>query len=358
MAAAAFGGLVVGVAALVIAVALLSGFQAHVRGRLVAETPHVLVEPAGRAAFAAEEGVRARLAAIPDVRSVAPVARGRIWLSHGGRSATGSAVGREDAPGLTLDSAQAGPIGAYPGDVVTVVSSRTRLSPLGPVPLVVTRRLERVAAPGSGRRMPDAVLPLADARRLFGLADGEATAYEIRVADPARVDAVASAIRAALGAGVLTKTWEEANRSLVLALRLERTVLFATVFLIVVVAGLNLAATSAVLAATRVRDAAVLQVLGAARRTVGRVFLTAGAAVGAAGTVAGLSLGVALAILADRLHLVPLPGDVFALSSVPFRVEPRDLATIGALSLLWSVASAAVPARAAARVDVLEALRG
>lgn len=358
MAAAAFAGLVLGVGALVVALALLSGFQHHIRGRLSEESPHLTVFPRGRASFVAAEGVGARLAALPGAVSVRPVVRGRAWVGVRGRSLPLEVVGREDVRGLRLDSVAARSLEAWAGDEVTVVSSRTRLSPLGPVPVVFATTIAGVEAPPAGRRVPEAVLPLDEARRLFGLGPGDASGWEIRLAEPSAAATAESWVKFALGEGARTVTWEQANRSLVLALRLERVVLFAAVFLIVVVAGLNLAATAAVLAATRSRDAAILAVMGASPGQVAAVFLAAGALVGATGTVAGVGLGWIASILLDRSGAIPLPARLYTMDHVPFRLETADLLVVAILSILWSVVASAGPARTAARADVAEALRG
>ena len=358
VALAAFLGLTLGVAALVVSLALLAGFQAHIRGRLLAVTPHLTVTPKGRDSFEAKEALEARVRAVPGVAAVLPVARGRVWISVAGKTAPAEAVGREGPKGLILDLNQARPLGALAGDAATLVSSRTRLSPLGPVPIVLSTTIEELASPTTARRAPEAVLPLADARRLFALGDGGATGYEVFLSDPSSAAARAPEVAAALSGDVTVTTWEEANRSLVLALRLERIVLFVTVFLIVVVAGLNLAATSAVLAATRAEDAAILSVLGASPRTVARVFLAAGAGVGVAGTAAGALLGTAAALVLERTGAIPLPAHLYSLTHVPFRVDPAELVAVVALSVLWSLLAASLPARTAARRSVAEALRG
>lgn len=358
MALAAFLGLTLGVAALVISIALLAGFQRHVRGKLVSETPHLLVQPAGRPDFRASEGVEPRLRALPGVSSVSPIVRGRVWVTVRGQAMPSEAVGRAGVDGLMLDLSQARTLAAFPGDTLTLISSRSRLSPLGPVPIVTSEKLTDLAPPSSGRRSAELTMPLAEARRLFAMGEDAANGYEVSLADPFAASAAADEVRRALGAGVVATTWEEANRAVVLALKLERLVLFATVFLIVIVAGLNLAATSAVLAATRSQDAAVLSVLGASPRTVSAVFRAAGAGVGVAGTLAGLALGIALAVILDRTGAVPLPAQLYALNHVPFRVEPLDVAAVALLSMLWSLVTASLPARAAARLPVAEVLRG
>jgi lipoprotein-releasing system permease protein len=357
VALAAFLGLTLGVAALVVSLALLAGFQTHIRSRLLAETPHLTVTPAGRDAFSPADRVAEKLGTLPGVVSVSPVARGRVWISVAGRTAPAEAIGRAKAKGLVLDLTQARPLGAIAGDEVTLVSSRTRLSPLGPVPIAVSMTIESVGPPATGRRAPEAVLPLEAARRLFALPVGGATGYEVFLADPRHAGRAAREVVSALGPEVRATTWEEANRSLVLALKLERIVLFATVFLIVVVAGLNLAATSAVLAATRAGDAAILAVLGAPPRTISAVFLAAGAGVGLLGTAAGAALGTAAAWILEATRAIPLPAHLYSLEHVPFRVDPLELLAVVALSILWSVAAAALPARTAARRPVAEVLR-
>jgi lipoprotein-releasing system permease protein len=358
VALAAFLGLLLGVAALVVSIALLSGFQTNIRRRLLAETPHLLVTPAGRGEFHDADRIAGKLAAIPGVASVSPVAKGRVWVSLGSQAIPAMVVGREREKGLVLDATQARPIGLVAGETVTLVSSRSRLSPLGPVPIVATMRITGVAPSTTGRKAAEASMPLEDARRLFALGPDGSTGYELRLTDPEHPARAAAAVLAALGPTVAVATWEEQNRALVLALRLERFVLFAAVFLIVIVAGLNLAATSAVLAATRAGDAAVLSVLGASPRAVGRVFLAAGAGVGAAGTLGGLVLGVAAAVFLERAGLVPLPAQLYGMGHAPFRVEPLDVLAVGVLSILWSLLAASIPARTAARLSPVEALRG
>lgn len=358
VALAAFLGLTLGVGALVVSLALLSGFQTNIRRRLIAETPHLLVTPAGRGEFHDSDRLAGKLAAVPGVVSVSPVAKGRVWVSLDGQAIPVVVVGREKEKGLVLDATQARPIGLVAGETVTVVSSRSRLSPLGPVPIVATMRIAGVVPSATGRKAAEASMPLDEARRLFAFGPDGSTGYELRLRNPENAAKAATAVVAALGPTVAVSTWEEQNRSLMLALRIERIALFAAIFLIPIVAGLNLAATSAVLAATRAGDAAVLSVLGASPRAVGRVFLAAGACVGAAATVVGLALGALAAVLIDRAGLIPLPVQLYGMVHAPLRVEPLDVLAVGVLSLLWSLLAASIPARTAARLSPVEALRG
>jgi lipoprotein-releasing system permease protein len=356
VAAAAFAGLVLGVGALIVALALLSGFQNHIKDRLISETPHVTVRPKARAEFLPSDGLLPVLEKLAGVEKVSPFVRGRVWVTQSSRSAPADAVGRENLKGITTDPGLANSLGLLPGVELTLVSSRTRLSPLGPVPIVISQTLTRVVPPVTSRRKPELELPIEDARRLMALPDEAASGYEVRLKEPADPSEIADAI-ANRFPDVLVTTWEDSNRPLVAALKLERIVLFTTISLIVIVAGLNLAAITAVLAATRAGDAAVLAVLGASPMMVGRVFLAAGVLLGTAGTAVGAMLGSSVAFLLDRYQLLPLPSRLYSIDHVPFRLDGLDLTAVVVLAFVWSVLVSYVPARAVARMNTVEVLR-
>ncbi len=357
MATAAFLGLTLGVAALVISLSLLAGFQQHIRARLMEETPHLVLWPKGRGEFLQNERILESLWGLEGLRQAAPFVRGRVWATQSGRSAPADLVGREGASGLRVDAPIASNLGLLPGLELTVVSSRTRLSPIGPVPIVLSLPVDQVVPPATGRKKPEIEVPISDARRLMALPDTAASGYEIRLKDPELAPDVAEKIRRLHGQTISVVTWKDANRALVAALKLERIVLFTTVFLIVVVAGLNLAAITAVLAATRAGDAAILSVLGASPSQIALVFLLAGGLIGAAGTLTGVLTGSFLSILLDRFELIPLPARLYSIAHVPFRLEVLEIFAVTVLSMGWSVLAAFWPARAASRVPVSETLR-
>lgn len=339
------------------ALALLAGFQGHIRERLIAETPHLTVRPEGRGEFLPADGLEEKIAQLPGVLRVTPFVRGRVWVTQSSRSTPADAIGREGLSGIVMDPPLAGALALLPGVEVTLVSSRTRLSPLGPVPIVLSLPLSGIVPPVTSRRKPELELPIAEARRLMALPLDAASGYEIRMKDPRDPSRMAEEIRLCAGRGVSVSTWEDSNRPLVAALKLEKIVLFTTISLIVIVAGLNLAAITAVLAATRAGDAAVLAVLGAPPSTVGRVFLAAGVLLGLAGTAGGAVFGTTLAHVLDRFRLIPLPTRLYSIDHVPFRLEPADLAAVVVLSCVWSVLVALGPSRAVARMNTVEVLR-
>jgi lipoprotein-releasing system permease protein len=160
-----------------------------------------------------------------------------------------------------------------------------------------------------------------------------------------------------LGPEYRVETWRELNAPLSFALRLEKAVIFATIALVIVVAALTIVSNIALTVVEKKRDLGVLTSLGATPASLSRIYLTLGAAIGAIGTILGIAIGVSASILLDRYELVSLPADVYLVTHVPFAVHPREVALVAAFAFLTAVLAALLPARAAARLAVGEAIR-
>lgn len=358
-------GLAVGVAALVISLSLLSGFQDRIRAQMIAKTPHLTVRPDRGLALPEPDRVRRVLAGEPGVVTVEPLIEGRGWLSDAAGHAAApvryrNAVGPLPAvsggfPPARIAGAVAARTGTGAGDLVRLTSSRTRLSPIGPLPVSVVFRVAAVERRGALEKTPPVEVPEPLARLLSGMRRG-ARAYEARLADPARAEAVARSLAARLPSGCRVETWRQANAPLSFALRLEKLVIFATVALIIVVAALNIVSNVALLVVEKKRDLGVYNAMGAAPRSLGRIYLLLGAAIGGIGTAGGVAVGVLASLSLDRLHAVPLPSDVYLLTHVPFTVHPRDVALVALFAFGTALAASVLPARAAARVGPGEAV--
>ncbi len=358
-------GLAIGVAALVISLALLSGFQDRIHLQMAERTPHLRVSAAKGAILPDVEAVQAALAALPGVAEVRPEIEGRGWLSdEEGRTATPVRFrnGRLDQPqtGDTPPALLVGPVagrtGAREGSLVRLTSSRTRLSPIGPIPIAIVFRVEGVRRSSALDRSADVEVPEAAARSLAGLPSG-APAYTARLHAADRAEEAARAAAQALGPRYRVQTWRELNASLGFALRLEKLVIFVTVALVILVAALNIVSNIALLVVEKKRDLGVFATLGAAPGSLARVYLTLGLFIGTLGTGLGLASGAGISWLLDRYKLVPLPADVYMLSSVPFTIHPGELAVIAVFALATALAAAVLPARAAARLAPGEAIR-
>jgi len=361
-------GLAVGVAALIISLSLLSGFQDRIRAQMAERSPHLRVSPT-RGPILAEPGrVREALVSLRGVIAVEPAIEGRGWASGSAVESTLPIRYRNAPPGELSSAGEGGPPPARvsaavatrtrtaPGDLLRVTSSRTRLSPLGPLPVTIMFRIADIRHAAALEKTPDIEVPEDAARLLSGILSG-ARAYEARLADPARAEPVSRAVSLLLGRSYRVQTWRELNAPLSFALRLEKGVIFATVALVIVVAALNIVSNIALTVVEKKRDLGVLTSLGATPGSLARIYLTLGAVIGGLGTALGVAVGVSASLLLDRYEIVTLPADVYLLTHVPFAVHPREVALVAAFAMATAVAAAALPARAAARLAPGEAIR-
>ncbi len=352
LAATAIGGIGVGVAALVVALAALAGLQEALTGEILERTPHLEV-----GVGAADPAViEAQLAQIAGVELVQPLIRGRGWLLVGDGvepvEVTGAGGGiprsfprpTSDRPGLYVPDHVAVRWGLELDQPVRAVGPKPTLGPLGPVPR--TREV-RYAGSFEGGRTEEVIrilVPLEVARGLFG---AEAARFEVSTTSLDQALVVAERIRAA-EPGVEVATWRDLNRPLFFALRLEKTVLFLAVGLVVVVAALGLVAELALLVATRREEIRTLLALGAARATLRKAFVGLGLLVAAVAALGGGAIGVAAALVLDRTEVVALSSSAFFLDHVPFRIEAGDVGAILGLTMVLALGSGLWVTRAGA----------
>jgi len=355
-------GLALGVAALIVSLALLEGFQDRIRLQMLGRA-HLRVSPVRGARLADADRVRDALARAPGASGVRPVIEGRGWASDSAGTAAmpvryRNAPGLDDAAGPTarLNASVSLRVHSGEGEVIRLTSSRVRLSPIGPIPVAVDARVAKVTLTGAMDKTPEVEVSEATARSLTGELTG-ADAYEARLADPGRADQAAAAVRLALGDAYRVQTWRELNAPLAFALRLEKAVIFVTVALVILVAALNIVSNIALTVVEKKRDLGVFTAMGATPTSLERIYLTLGAVIGITGTVAGVVFGVGLSLLLERYRLVPLPSQVYLVSHVPFAVYPGEVAAVAAFALVTAVLAALLPARAAARLAPGEAIR-
>ena len=377
-------GVVVGVAALMVALGLMTGLQREIRSKILGTTSHVSVFRSGSEPFDNYREVVEKVRTLPRVLGSAPAVYGKSLLTTPSGSAVATLKGvvpaqertvtdladqvregslaaleatDEAIPPVLLGRDLAGTLGVGPGDIVTVTSPQGRLTPMGMLPRVTRFRVAGTVH--SGLYEFDsawAYIPLAAAQRLF--ADGDrASLVEVRIDDIYAVREVAASIGEKLGDGYLTTNWIVMNQSLFSALWLEKVAIGITIGLIVMVAALNIVATLILLVMEKHKDIAILVSMGASRGAVTRIFVLQGAVIGAAGTLAGAVLGWGVCRILDHYKLIRVPVDVYQISYVPFTLLPQDAATVIAGALLVCFLATIHPARGAARVDPAEALR-
>lgn len=368
-------GLAVGVATLLISIALLSGLQGQIKGRLIESSPHILVEPAARNTVENAEGIVAEARAL-GMRDVRPFVSGIAWGANEAaelgrpmrvRSFTPGrepetdlgATGRPriwhgDEPEIYVTRGYAASLSLDAGDIVRVVAPRTRLTPFGPVPVMKLYRITRIVLPPGEENPTDAWLDLDEATALFGTG-GLPTAIEM-YGPVERSEAVQAAL-AAKFPGAQFKTWKEINRPLFLALRLEKIVMFATISLIIFVAALNLVSSLSMLILEKRPSVGVLRTLGATEKNILALFMQLGLLIGLTGTFLGNVFGLGVSWAANRWHLVPLPADMYFISYLPFTLDVQDVVGVNVVAIILSVIATWYPARIASRLDPIAAIK-
>lgn len=349
-------GLGLGVVALVVTLALLEGFQSSIRRDLVERGSHAQVRPASGRVLTEPDLLASLLhEGILDVEIVRSV-RGNCLVASTVDAVPALLVGRSDVEAVMADHVLAARLGIGVAGVVDVISPRRRLTPLGPVPVRARVDVEEVGVAEPGAEGGVLRVPLEVAQRIvWGSAEVEALDLKT-TSDPWKLGAKARRVLEDRE-GVVVLGLDELNRPLLLALALERILIFVAVGLILVVAALNLLCNVAMVAAEKRRDLAVLTSLGLEPVRVRRLFLLLGLGIGAAGAFGGAAVGVGAAWVLDVTGALPLPRGVFVVSSVPFSVDPLMVAKVVGLALILSALASWLPSRVVARREPAEGLR-
>ena len=382
-------GVAVGVTALVVALALMTGLQGELRDRMLGSMPHVYVAKIAEGGVADPARERAQLLKLPHVVGAAPVVIGPALVRAGERSAfvtlkgvdpaTEATVtelpqrmtaGRFDALSAPPDASGSGPrldgialgkdlatsLAVRPGDVVIVLTPEGTLTPMGVMPRARSLRVVGIFSLGLYEMdSAYAVVSLPVGLRLMG--KGYPDYIQLKVDDLYQAHAVAESIVAAHGAAYQVQDFAQMNQSLFSALQLEKMAVSITIGLIVMVAALNIVASLVLMVMEKSRDIAILKTMGATRRSISIVFMLQGTLIGLAGTLAGVALGLGLSFVLDRYRLVRIPTDVYQISYVPFRIEPFAVAVVAGAALLICFLATIYPSRQASRLDPAEALR-
>jgi lipoprotein-releasing system permease protein len=375
-------GITLGVAALIISVSLMSGFQEEIQDKILGATAHILVYPNEGNLLMNWREVSKKLGSFDDVTSVTPVIYEKGLLS--GLSTTDGVVVKgieikdektsspfvgkiivgdwkkmlnDEKPMVLLGEGLASSIGAFAGDKVTLISMKGTLSPFGILPKM--KKIEVAGIFRYGMYEYDstwAYVSLKTAQKLFSLGDG-VTLIEVRIKDIYKAEEIAKKIETAFGNSVVVDTWINQNRSLFSAMKLEKIMLFITLTLIVVVAAFSIVSNLVLMVMEKHRDIAVLMSMGATDGSIMKVFIYQGLIIGLIGTILGSIIGLATCYICNTYKLIHLPQDVYFIPYLPFHVKLFDVVLIISISILISFLATIYPSRRAAQLDPAEAIR-
>ena len=374
-------GITIGVMALIIAIALITGFQDDVQEKILGSTAHVMVSASDETGLADYEGFMDRVSEMEGIVSVTPVVYSAVmiqgpyksegavlrgvdferelphsrWLQELERGELPDREAKRD--GIVLGRDLAFRLMAGVGDVVTVVAPSNRLSPLGMTPKTKRFRVTGVYATGLYEWDSTQALIWLDAgQSVFGLGEN-IHLVQIRLDRIFDAPEIRDRIREFMPEDSYASTWMEMNESLFSALKLEKRLMFFTITLIVIVAALNIIATLILMVMEKTRDIGVLKAMGASSRSIMRIFFLQGAMIGVFGTMIGTGLGLLWCFLANTFELIKLPVHIYMIPFVPFRIKVLDLLAIVGVALLISFLSTLFPSHRAARVDPVNALK-
>jgi len=375
-------GIAIGVAALIIAVALITGFQKDVQDKILGATSHLMISDVMGEGLDDYEAAAAKIRPMAGVTSVSPVAYGMVLL-QGSSKAQGAMLkgmdlglerktqpwlralesgmvpehGSGTREGILLGRDLAFSIGAGVGDIVTAVTTSSRLGPLGMTPK--TKLFQVTGIFRTGLYEFDSTTALAGlpaARKFFGLGD-RVSYLQVMIKDIFAADKMKESLKSVLPPMAYVTTWTELNQSLFSALKLEKNIIFLTITLIVIVAALNIIATLILMVMEKTRDIGVLMALGATPAEIRKIFFIQGAMIGIVGTAVGTGLGLLWCLAANTFELIRVPVDIYQISYVPFRITAVDLLLIIGVSLSISLVSTLFPSHRAAKVDPVTALK-
>lgn len=378
-------GVAVGVAALILALAISTGFSTRIREKIQLLSADLNIMSAGRELSPqAQERIRTAVAARPEVQASAPLVLGTGLLAGplGGAVQVAKVVGvdpgsqdrvvplsrfRQGEGGLgevaggtrgaVLGADLARALGVALGDEIQLIAPRLTLSPFGSLPRRASLRVTGLLKTDYYLYDSEFVyLDIGFARSLFA-SEGAVSAVQLRLADPSRIDGVRVALQRDLGPSVRVLDLVRSNAEFFKALQMERLLLFLAIGLIVLVAALNIVCTLILMVMEKVRDIGILRSMGASPRDVLAIFLFQGVVIGLVGTALGDLLGIFLSHVLDRYRLIPLSLDVYPLPYVPFITSPGQILTVSAFALAVSFGATLYPALRASRLDPVEALR-
>jgi lipoprotein-releasing system permease protein len=377
------GGVFLGVSALIVVLATMTGFQDGIKDKIIAAQPHILVVENGARGMADAGAVAARLTPVPGVHSATPFVLQQALFTVQGGGATGGLLRGTDLdapavrasiaaqlkggsldplltgtePALLLGRELARTLGVIPGDSVTVISPQGAMTAVGLVPKM--RRFLVAGFVEVGMYEHDASLAyttLAAAQEFAGLGD-RVTGVEVKLDDPFEAKTVGRRLAAAAGASYWIRDWMDMNRNLFAALQLEKLALFVIVTIIVLVAGFAIIGHLILLVAEKRKEIGILKAMGATSSSIGAIFLSAGMLIGFVGTAAGSAFGLAIIWLQNTYKIIRLAGDVYQIDYLPMKLSSGDFALVIGATLVISFLATISPARRAAALAPVDVLR-
>lgn len=383
-----FLGIMLGVATLIVVMAVMNGFRQELMSKILGVNGHAFIQPYGEG-LADYEGIAERVSKVKGVTLAAPIIEGQVLVSSqsstsgalvrgvreadlknfksiSGKIIEGSLEGFEANEKILIGKRLAQYMNVAVGDKLKLISPKGPSTPFGSAPRQKSYEVGGVFEVGMSEFDASFVfMPLNQAQLYFD-SEGQVGMIELFIDNPDKIDNYTTAIREAVGKPHGLTDWRFRNRTFFGALEVERNVMFLILMLIVLVAALNIISGLTMLVKDKARGIAILRTMGATRGSVLAIFVMTGAAIGVGGTFFGFLLGLLIATNVESLRQVvswlsgaPIfPPELYFLSKLPADVRPTEVVAIVGLALVLSLLATIYPAWRAAKLDPVEALRG
>jgi lipoprotein-releasing system permease protein len=382
-----FLGIMLGVATLIIVMAVMNGFRKELLDKILGLNGHLLVQPLEQP-LTDWEVVAERLSKIPGVRLAAPIVEGQALSSspfnsagvlvRGIRSADltklssiannlkqGTLEGFDTGQGLAIGRRLSDNLSVRAGDNITLVAPRGAVTPMGTTPRIKTYKVAAVFEIGMSEYDASIVfMPMPEAQLYFNRA-GDVTAIEVYTDNPDRIDVFRRLATTAAERPIFMIDWRQRNATFFNALQVERNVMFLILTLIILVAALNIISGLIMLVKDKGRDIAILRTIGSTQGAIMRIFLITGSSIGIVGTIAGFLLGVVVCMNVESIRQFLswltrtelFSPELYFLSRLPAELDVGETTAVVVMSLTLSLLATLYPSWRAARLDPVEALR-
>ena len=383
-----FIGIMLGVATLIIVMAVMNGFRQELFAKMLGLNGHVVVhslEPS----FTNYDAVASKVRSVSGVKFALPLVEGQVMVSTPASSSGALVRGLREAdlktlkavsdnirfgtldgfdggePGIAIGTRLANDLNVKVGDPITLLTPRGASTALGTAPRVKSYPVAAIFEIGMSEYDSSILfMPLAEAQRYFSKPDS-VTVLEVVLHSPDEVGTIGPKILEAGGATIYISDWRQRNATFFTALQVERNVMFLILTLIVLVAALNIISGLIMLVKDKSRDIAILRTMGASQGSVMRIFFITGASIGIVGTLAGLGLGVLVCMNIESIRefiawitdTELFSPELYYLSQLPADMNPRETASVVIMALFLSILATLYPSWRASRLDPVEALR-
>ena len=375
----AIGGTALGVAALLVTLAVMDGFRIDIQEKILGTQPHIVITSPLNETLPYEPALAEALKTIPGVQAQSPYISAQALLQSD-RRVTGimlrgiipdqeTQVTRLSAimaggnwellndQGIILGQELATSLGAHSGDTLTLIAPQGETDALTQTPRM--RKYKVVGLFHSGMYEYDANLAyvsLPAAQELIGIGK-RITGYGVKLTDIDKTAGAERAIIDRLGSGFWVRSWQDLNRPLFSAMKLERTVMFIILTLIILVSSFTIISNLLLLTIEKGREIGILQALGASPRQIAKIFLLNGFMLGGSGVGLGLALGVLISWLLKKFPLIRLPADVYYIDRLPVRLSLQTVESVAICAFFLVLASVLYPAYKAHQMDPVLAIR-